>query len=135
MNSFVLKERTRNYGKAINTKLTQRELEQRTTLYAPDDVDKYFNISIVILAHSTNVTENQVFESEFPGDEPYIEVKKDIVLPVINLPGFPDAATFGRWIFIFGVSFVLIVFPSILVLSFKTKEFIEKRKKKGGKEK
>lgn len=114
---------------------TDRELVQRTTLFAPDDVDKYFNISIVILAHSTNVTDNQVFEADFPGDEPYIEVKKDIVLPVINLPGFPDIATFGRWIFIFGISFVLIAFPSILVLSFKTKELFEKRKKEGGKKK
>ncbi len=119
----------------INLTETNRELEQRTTLYAPDDVDKHFNITIVIIAHSTNVTVEQVYEADFPGDEPYIEVKKDIVLPVINLPGFPDIATFGRWIFIFGISFALIAFPSILVVGFKTKEFIEKRKKDGGKKK
>jgi hypothetical protein len=108
---------------------TDRHLEQRTTLYAPDDVEEKFNITIVILAQSTNVTEDQVFEAYFPGDEPHIEVTKDLVLPIINLPGFPDIATFGRWIFIFAIAFILVSFPSVLVVSFKIKEISQRRKK------
>ncbi len=119
----------------INLTETSRLLEERTILYAPDDVEKNFNMTVVILARSTNITENQVFEAYFPGDEPYIEVKKDVVLPIINLPGFPDITTFGRWIFIFAVSFVLIAFPSILVASFKIQELVKNRSKKGGEKK
>ena len=130
---YTYRKQKHAFTPMINLTETQRELEQRTTLYAPDDVDKYFNISIIILAHSTNVTKNEPYEAEFPGDVEYIEVKKNIVLPIINLPGFPAADTFLRWIFIFGVAFILISMPSIFVASFKIKEIVERRKTKGGK--
>ncbi|MFW9852917.1 MAG: hypothetical protein ACFFDS_08240, partial [Candidatus Thorarchaeota archaeon] len=130
---YTYKKQKYAFTPMTNLTETQRELEQRTILYAPDDVNKYFNISLVILAHCTNVTNNQVYEADFPGDVEYIEVKKNIALPIINLPGFPDADTFLRWIFIFGVAFVLISMPSIFVVSFKIKEIVESRKTKGGK--
>ncbi len=117
-----------------NMTVEKELLEQKTLLYAPSDADQ-FNISLEIVVRSTTSPDNQLFKSEFPGDVEYIEVKKDIVLPIINLPGFPDANTFLRWIFIFGVAFVLISMPSIFVLSFKIKERVENRKAKGGKKK
>jgi len=128
----------REYPKILtpNKNMTEEKelLVQETQLSAPSDVDK-FNISLEIIVWSTTSPDNQKFISEFPGDIEYIEIKKDIVLPIINLPGFPDADTFLRWIFIFGVAFILISMPSIFVASFKIKERVESRKTKGGKEK
>jgi hypothetical protein len=105
-----------------------------SSLFAPDETNE-FNITIEIVAFSTSIPDNQFYEAEFPGDVEYIEVKEDRALPIINLPGFPDAQTFSRWIFIFALSFILIAMPSIFVAAFKIKDALGNRKKKGGKEK
>ena len=97
-------------------------------LQAPSDEDiKKFNITIRVLVKSTSEDYNQEFEAFFPGDaeNPYIDIKTDVVLPIINLPGFPDIQTFGRWIFIFGVILIIIALPSIFVASSKTHHFIK----------
>ncbi|MHA1667936.1 MAG: hypothetical protein ACTSX6_02120 [Candidatus Heimdallarchaeaceae archaeon] len=119
-----------------NTNMTKvnQLLELRKTLLAPNDADS-FTITFIILAKSTLVPENQVFRAYFPGDENTIEVKKEAVLPIINLPGFPDSQTFLRWIFIFFIVLVLIAFPGIFVASFKIKEKLDLKKKKGEKKK
>jgi hypothetical protein len=105
-----------------------------SSLFAPDET-KEFNITMEFIVFSTSIPENQFFEAVFPGDVEYIEVKEDRALPIINLPGFPDGQTFSRWIFIFAISFILIAMPSIFVASFKIKEVIQNRSKKGGKKK
>ncbi|MCG3222777.1 MAG: hypothetical protein H7641_15465 [Candidatus Heimdallarchaeota archaeon] len=114
------------------------ELDQvqifNSSLFAPDDT-KEFNITLEFVVFSTSIPENQFFEAEFPGDVEYIEVEEDRTLPIINLPGFPDAQTFSRWIFIFAISFILIAMPSIFVASFKIKDVMRNRSKKGGKKK
>jgi hypothetical protein len=103
-----------------------------SSLFAPDDTNE-FNITLEFIVFSTSIPENQFFEAEFPGDVEYIEVEEDRTLPIINLPGFPDGQTFSRWIFIFAIAFILIAMPSIFVASFKIKDAIGNRKKKGGK--
>lgn len=127
----------KKYQVSIVPKNNFTELHQvqtfNTSLFAPDETTE-FNITIEIVAFSTSIPENQFFETEFPGDVEYIEVKEDRVLPIINLPGFPDAQTFSRWIFIFAIAFILIAMPTFFAASFKIKDAIENRKKKGGKE-
>ena len=112
----------------VNLTGVNQQYEILSTLRPPSDADE-FNITIEIIARSTSKPENQLFEAEFPGDGIYIDIKKDLVLPVINLPGFPDIETFLRWIFIFAVAFVIISLPAIFVASFKIQELVKARKK------
>lgn len=125
-----------SYGsEIINQNLTNiDETYKFNKTLLPPDQDR-FNITIKIIANSTGVPYAQEFFAEFPGDEPYIEVKKSRALPVINLPGFPDPQTFVRWIFIFLVIVGIISLPSIFVASMKIKERLRKRTKKGEDEK
>lgn len=126
----------KKYQSSIVPKNNFTELNQvqifNASLFAPDDT-KEFNITLEFVVFSTSIPENQFFEADFPGDVEYIEVEEDRTLPIINLPGFPDAQTFSRWIFIFAISFILIAMPSIFVASFKIKDVIQNRSKKGGK--
>ncbi|MHA2357399.1 MAG: hypothetical protein ACXABK_01345 [Candidatus Heimdallarchaeaceae archaeon] len=115
------------------TELNQQQIFN-TSLTAPTDTDE-FNITMNFVAFSTSLPENQAFEVQFPGDIEYISVKQDVVLPIINLPGFPNVETFWRWFFIFIVSLILIGMPGILAASFKLQEVVMDRKKKGGKKK
>ncbi len=117
----------------VNLTGVNQQYEILSSLRTPSDADE-FNITIEIIARSTSEPENQLFEAQFPGDGIYIEIKEDLVLPVINLPGFPDIETFLRWIFIFGVAFVIISLPAIFVASFKIQELVKTRKKSGKKE-
>jgi len=116
----------------VNTTLTNqnRTLDVIKPLYPPSDVDK-FNITIDITA-KTDTVSDQDFYMEFPGDYPYINVKREKVIPIINLPGFPNSESFIRWIIIFGFSTILLALPSIFVGSKKIGEWIEKRKKSKG---
>jgi len=118
----------------VNLTGVNQQYEILSSLSPPSDADE-FNITIEIIAKSTSEPENQLFEAQFPGDGIYIDIKKDLVLPVINLPGFPDIETFARWIFIFAVAFIIISLPSIFVASFKIQELVKTRKKGGQKEK
>ncbi len=117
----------------VNLTGVNQQYEILSSLKPPSDADE-FNITIEIIAKSTSKPENLLFEAQFPGDEIYIDIKKDLVLPVINLPGFPDIETFARWIFIFAVAFVIISLPAIFVASFKIQELVKTRKKGGKKE-
>jgi hypothetical protein len=117
----------------VNLTGVNQQYEILNSLRPPSDADE-FNITIEIIARSTSDPENQLFEAQFPGDGIYIDIKEDLVLPVINLPGFPDIETFLRWIFIFGVAFVIISLPAIFVASFKIQELVKTRKKSGKKE-
>jgi len=118
-------------SKIINQNLTQidQTYEFNKTFLPPDE--ERFNITIKIIANSTGVPVAQEFFAQFPGDEPYIEVKKSKALPVINLPGFPDPQTFVRWIFIFLVIIGIISLPSIFVAYTKIQEKVKGRKTKG----
>lgn len=128
----------KKYQTSIVPRNNFTELDQvqtfNSSLFAPDDAME-FNITLEFVVYSTSIPDNQFFEAEFPGDVEYIEVEEDRTLPIINLPGFPDAVTFSRWIFIFAISFILIAMPSIFVASFKIKDIMQNRSKKGGKKK
>ncbi|MBY9001593.1 MAG: hypothetical protein KGD64_11790 [Candidatus Heimdallarchaeota archaeon] len=108
----------------VNLTGVNQQYESISALRPPSDADE-FNITIEIVAQSTSVPDNQLFETQFPGDETYIDIQKDLVLPVINLPGFPNIETFTRWIFIFCVAFVIISLPAIFVASFKIQEAVK----------
>jgi len=126
----------KKYQTSIVPRNNFTELDQvqtfNSSLFAPEDT-KEFNITLEFVVYSTSIPDNQFFEAEFPGDVEYIEVEEDRTLPIINLPGFPDAQTFSRWIFIFALSFILIAMPSIFVASFKIKDAMQSRSKKRGK--
>ncbi len=117
----------------VNLTGVNQQYEILSSLRPPSDADE-FNITIEIVARSTSEPENKLFETQFPGDGIYIDIKTDLVLPVINLPGFPNIETFARWIFIFAVAFVIISLPAIFVVSFKIQDFVKTRKKSGKKE-
>ncbi len=118
----------------VNLTGINQQYEILSTLRPPSDADE-FNITIEIIARSTSEPENQLFDAQFPGDGIYIDIQSDLVLPIINLPGFPDIETFARWIFIFAVAFVIISLPSIFVAVFKIQEYVKTREKGGKKEK
>ncbi|UJG42093.1 MAG: hypothetical protein K9W45_06435 [Candidatus Heimdallarchaeum aukensis] len=92
------------------------------TRYAPENTDE-FNITLSILAQTVNMTSTEEFSMDFPGKgEDNILVKKNLVLPIINLPGFPNIETFSRWIVIFVVIQLVIMSPALFVLYFKIKK-------------
>ncbi|MHA1622769.1 MAG: hypothetical protein ACTSVO_11570 [Candidatus Heimdallarchaeaceae archaeon] len=128
------RQQARIFTPQVNLTGVNQQYEILSTLRPPSDTDE-FNITIEIIATSTSEPDNQLFETQFPGDELYIEIRKDLVLPVINLPGFPDIETFSRWIFIFAVAFVIISLPAIFTASFKIQELVKTRKKDGKKKK
>lgn len=108
---------------------TQDSLSLNATVYAPVDISQ-FNMTVEIIAKSSTVTENQVYTIDFPGiEDMYIEVEKSAALPIINLPGFPNTETFGRWIVIFLLSFVGMGLPAIFVGTVKVTDYIKNRKK------
>ncbi|MHA1851998.1 MAG: hypothetical protein ACTSUF_00645 [Candidatus Heimdallarchaeaceae archaeon] len=109
---------------------SQPSLSLNATVYAPVDVSE-FNISVEIIAKSLTITENQLYELEFPGiEDMYIQVEKSAALPIINLPGFPNSETFGRWIFVFLVGLTGISLPAIFVGFVKLKEKWNEKKVK-----
>lgn len=128
------KKQARVLAPQFNLTEENQQYEVLTSFPPPSEADE-FNLTIEIVASSTSFPENQLFEAEFPGDETYIEVKESLVLPIINLPGFPNIETFVRWIFIFLVALIIIALPAIFVASFKLKETIQSRSKKPKKEK
>ena len=108
---------------------TINQIYEFNKTFVPPDQDR-FNITIKIIANSASFPSSQEFFAEFPGDQPYIEVKKSKALPIINLPGFPDPQTFIRWIFIFLVIIGIIALPSIFVGFKKVQETAKGKKKK-----
>ncbi|RLG12211.1 hypothetical protein DRN69_06995, partial [Candidatus Pacearchaeota archaeon] len=113
------------------------EFNINQTRYAPENTDE-FNITLSILAQTVNMTNTEEFSMDFPGkDEDNIIIKKNLVIPVINLPGFPNIETFSRWIIIFIVIQLIIMSPAILVLYFKiskqkTRSRSQRKKKRRG---
>ena len=112
------------------------EIDINQTRYAPENTDE-FNITLSILAQTVNMTSTEEFSMDFPGKgEDNIIVKKNLVIPVINLPGFPNIETFSRWIVIFIIIQLIIMSPAILVLYFKirrqrTRSQLLKEKRRG----
>ncbi|UJG44919.1 MAG: hypothetical protein K9W46_06990 [Candidatus Heimdallarchaeum endolithica] len=111
------------------------EFNINQTRYAPENTDE-FNITLSILAQTVNMTNTEEFSMDFPGKgEDNIIIKKNLVIPVINLPGFPNIETFSRWIIIFIVIQLIIMSPAILVLYFKIskqKTRSQRKKKRRG---
>ncbi len=126
------RQQERLYAPQVNLTGVNQQHEILSSLSPPSDTDE-FNITIEIVASSTSEPENKLFEAQFPGDGIYIDIHSNLVLPVINLPGFPDIQTFARWIFIFAVAFVIISLPAIFTVSFKIQELVKARKKDGKK--
>ncbi|MHA1115442.1 MAG: hypothetical protein ACTSRR_08090 [Candidatus Heimdallarchaeaceae archaeon] len=109
----IIENNLTNIGEEININQTR---------YAPENTDE-FNITLSILAQTVNMTSTEEFSMDFPGKgEDNILVKKNLVLPIINLPGFPNIETFSRWIVIFVVIQLVIMSPALFVLYFKIKK-------------
>ena len=123
------KQQARILTPQVNLTGINQQYEILSTLRPPSDAEE-FNITLEIIAGSTSEPDS-LYEAQFPGSGIYIDIQEDVVLPVIGLPGFPDIGTFLRWIFIFGVAFVIIALPSIFVASFKIQELVKTRKKGG----
>ena len=94
--------------------ITNQVYNINTTLIAPADYN-LFNISIEIIAHSSTNTSDTLFIAYFPGDRPYIQVEREGVNPIINLPGFPDPLTFSRWIVIYVIVLLVMITPALFV--------------------
>ncbi|MHA1302740.1 MAG: hypothetical protein ACTSQE_01610 [Candidatus Heimdallarchaeaceae archaeon] len=106
-----------------------QEIEKIQTRYAPENTDE-FNITLSILAKTTNMTEAQEFKMDFPGKgESNITIKKNVVLPIINLPGFPNTETFVRWILIFIIVLIIVLMPALFVSYFKIQEWTKMKKR------
>ncbi len=108
----------------INENLSQvgQEVNKTQTRYAPENTDE-FNITVTILAKTENMTDSRELYMDFPGKgESNIRIIRNVALPIINLPGFPNAETFVRWIVIFVVVLLILISPSLFVLYFKIKE-------------
>jgi hypothetical protein len=94
--------------------ITNQVYNINTTLIAPNDYN-LFNISIEIIAHSSTNSSDTLFIAYFPGDRSYIQVEREGVNPIINLPGFPDPLTFSRWIVIYIIILLVMITPALFV--------------------